>query len=636
MKKPLGRIIYSSTGAVVALAIVFAVNIIASRTRARIDLTENSIYTLSENSRRILGKIDTPVVIRYYFSRGSTAMPQFLRTYAGRVEDLLAEYAKVNRNIKIVKFAPEPDSDAEDSALLDGIQGQMLNSGENIYLGLAISCLDKTATLPFLSPQRENLLEYEITSAISEVITDKKPVIGIMSALPVMGGMPDPMMMQAGQFQPKPKWYFVRQLEKSFELRELPLTSGKIDGDIDTLVLIHPAGITAETEYALDQFVLGGGKLIAFLDPFSLFALETSRHQPQQPHLQPQPPQLHSDLPHLLKAWGISYDAEKILGDSLLGRRHQNRQQNLVTVLDVGKKEMNQDDVVTAQLDQLTFVFGGAFGGYPADGLTKTVLVESSEKSGLLSAQQIQMMMSPENIFRGFSPDANKYGLVAQLSGRFRTAFPDGKPGTSSDDNEDGGTNADSGQLRESARDGVVLLVADSDMLFEEFCFQRQNLFGQQILIPLNDNLNFAQNLVDSVSGDPDMIGIRCRNVEHRPFRRIQEMQAQAEEKFKAEVLELEAKLQATQRHLNELQRRRSDDDQRLVLSPEQQRELERFQRQQAETRQKIKQLRRDLRKDINALENRHKCLNICLMPALVILAGVSIGIYRKRRSEKQ
>ena len=293
-------LIYSSVGLVATFLIVVALNFIFSLTNARMDLTDEKLYTLSEGTKEILSELDTPIEIRLYATQDDKVMPPALKVYARRVESLLREYAQLsNGNIKIHKLNPEPDSDAEDSARLDGVQGQPINLGEAVYLGVAISMLDRTATLSFLAPSRETLLEYDLSRAISQVVKAEKPVVGVMSALPVMGMQMNPMMMRMGQQQGAPAWALISELQRDFDVREIPMASDSIDEDVNVLLLIHPKDITETTEYAIDQFVLRGGRLIAMLDPMAI-----SDQQPQQQQNPMGPPPSSSNLKTLLPVPG--------------------------------------------------------------------------------------------------------------------------------------------------------------------------------------------------------------------------------------------------------------------------------------------------------------------------------------------
>ncbi|MEI7929447.1 MAG: GldG family protein, partial [Verrucomicrobiales bacterium] len=259
--------LYSSLGVAAMFGIIVLIYALASSVNKRIDLTAERAYTLSAGTRAILSKLDTPVQIRFYCTRGDNRMPVMLKTYAQRVEDLLGEFRQASKGqIEIQKLDPAPDSDAEDSARLDGIEGQARMEGEPFYLGVSVSMLDQKQALPFLSPDRERLLEYDLARALSRVISTTKPVIGVMSPLPYGGQPMNPMMMRMGQQGQQP-WVLISELKRDFTVKDVPLAAEEIPADVKVLVLIHPKGITDAAQYAIDQFVLRGGKLVAFLDP---------------------------------------------------------------------------------------------------------------------------------------------------------------------------------------------------------------------------------------------------------------------------------------------------------------------------------------------------------------------------------
>ena len=335
------------------VVIVIALNVIMRPVVKRIDLTKDKLYTLSEGTRRILGRIDTPVQIRFYFSQSDPATPVEYKTYAARVEDLLNEYKlHAKGNLEIKRLDPVPDSDAEDSANVDGVEGQPLSplGGDKIYFGLAMSCLDARAAIPFLNPSRERLLEYDLTRAIAQVIKPSKPVVGVMSGLPVFGEF-NPMMMRMGGGRQEP-WLFINELKADFSVKEIQLAADKIDDDVRVLLVIYPKGISDVTQYAIDQFVLRGGKLVAFLDPLSI--MDTRSMNPQNPLQGAANSGASLDL--LLKAWGLSFDINKVVADkeyfTEMGGEGGRPQVN-PSVLQLPAKAVDTNDVVTSQISRL-------------------------------------------------------------------------------------------------------------------------------------------------------------------------------------------------------------------------------------------------------------------------------------------
>ena len=628
MKKGLETYLYSTLGIIAMLGILIAVNLIAARGKQRIDLTTEHAYTLSPGTRAILAKLDTPVQVRFYCTRGENEMPVQLKTYAQRVEDLLAELRQASKGqIEIQKLDPQPDSDAEDSAKLDGIEGQMLPQGTNIYLGLSFSMLEQKEVISFLAPNRERLLEYDLTRAISRVMTPSKPIVGIMSPLPVSGTPMNPMMMRMGQRGEQP-WAFLAELKQDFTVKTVEMTADKIPDDIKVLVVIHPKGITDAAQFALDQFVLRGGKLIAFLDPLSVL-------DRQQPGMMGGPSS-SSSLDKLLKAWGVSFDATKVVADTdYVGRTRQGR---APSVLMLTEKAMNKDDVLTSDIDNLVFVFAGAFSGSAAEGLKQTVLVQASKNSQLVEPMLAQM--GGEEILKSFNPSGTEYPLAIRLTGKFKTAFPDGTPTApeAKPDEKKPEEKKDQpaeGSLKESSQEGAVILVGDSDFVQDQVAVtEMMNPFGgQRMISPQNGNLSLAQSAVEQLTGDSNLISVRSRASRERPFTVVKKMQADAEANYRTKIKDMEASLADAQNKLNELQRSKTPDaGQRFILSPEQQQEIAKFRKKEAEVKLQLKAERKKLRADIDSLENRIKWINIAGMPLVVSLGGLMLAVARRKR----
>src|SRR5256884_4563874 len=424
--KQFETLLYSAAGVAAMFVLLAGFNIVAAAFKHRIDLTKEKAFTLSEGTKAILKKIDTPVKIRFYCTRAENATPEtvFLRNYAQQVEDLLDEFKQyAGSKLTIQKFNPLPDSDAEDSAKLDGIEGQAVSAeGEPFYLGLAVKMLDEMVALPFLSPSRERMLEYDVARAISQVITPQKPVVGVMSALPAFGEF-NPMMMRMGQRGQEP-WIIINELKRDFAVKEVSLGVDKIDEDIKVLVVIYPREISDGAQYAIDQFVLRGGKVVAFLDPLSIADNRSSNpSNPLQGAMAS-----GATMDKLLKAWGIEFDVSKAVADMAYKtniRGQDGRPQEAAAVLSLTKEAMNSDDVLTSQLDNLLFPYPGVFTGTPAAGLKETVLLKTSKNSQLIDKIMAQFGGGEKD----FKSSDKEYALAIRLTGRFKTAFPDGKPG---------------------------------------------------------------------------------------------------------------------------------------------------------------------------------------------------------------
>ena len=625
-KKSLETILYSTAGIGVMLVILIAVNVIFGVVPVRVDLTQEKSYTLSAGTKVVLKKLDTPVKVRFYCTQSETATPEtvYLKSYARKVEDLLQEYKQIaGKNIVIEKFDPQPDSDAEDSARLDGLEPQELPGNDRYYLGLAVGIADERVALPFLDPGREKMLEYDLTRAIARAFTPEKPVVGVMSSLPVFGEPMNPMMMQMGQ-RGAQAWTLIEQLKQDFNLKRIEMTADKIDDDVKVLVVIHPKEISDKAQFALDQFVLRGGKLIAFLD--AQCALDSRQQNPMMGGGGGGT----SSLDKLLKVWGLSFDTSKVVADlnfkmQLRGRTGQPTE--APAWLGLTAEGVNRDDIATSQIDNIWLPMAGAFTGTPAAGLKETVLLHSTKNAQLVDG--FLAGMGGDSILNKFKAAGVEYKIAVRLTGKFKTAFPDGEPKDSADTN----AVAKAGSLKESKAETSVVLVGDVDFLADEFSLRRiDSPFGQMVA-PMNANLSLAQNLVEQMAGDSNLIGVRSRATLTRPFTLVKQMEAEAQARGQAKVLELQQSLSETQQRLSELQAQRKDKNQQFILSPEQKAELENFRKKQAEVSKELKQAQKDLRKEVVSLETRLKWLNILAMPFGVTLAGVGIAMIKRKKT---
>ena len=620
MNKKTENLLYSTGGLVAAFVIIVLVNLVVGALRARVDLTQGRLYTLSEGTRSVLGKLEAPVKIRLYFSQGAE-VPLPIKAYGRRVEDMLAEFRQAGRGKVLVdKLDPEPDSEAEDSAALEGVEAQVVGSGDKFYLGASISYADQKIALPALALDREPLLEYDLTRAIARATSTTKPVVGVMSALPVFG-MP-PSQFTGGQ--PMEPQVFISELRRDYTVKRVSLDAERIDDDIKVLVVIHPRGISDKAQYALDQFVLRGGKLIAFLDPNAYFD-QMGGMGGMGGGGTP------SSLDKLLKAWGLAFDSGKVVLDMryVTGAG----QRTLPTLLSLNDSAFAPNDIATARLGSLLIPFAGVFTGKPAEGLSETVLMKTSSYSQLVDS--FAATAQGEAAVKSFQPSGTEYPLAVRLTGKFKTAFPDGRP-KADDKNKPAPvktaeTQADAAQLKVSAADNAVVLVGDSDFINDGAAVQIQEIFGQRIVIPRNGNIAFAQALVDQFAGDPDLIKLRSRASAARPFVRIRDMEARAQQAYLGKIKELESNLGQTQEKLNALQKGRGPGA-GAILSAEQQSELENFRRKAAETRLALKEVRRELRAESEALQFWTKVVNIALMPLLVAIAGIAFAVLRRRR----
>jgi len=634
MKGKFDSLLYSVVGVAAVLVIIIGINLLGGIFKVRSDLTENKLYTLSDGSKKILNKLDTDVVIRFYFSKDNASVPVPLRTYAQEVQDLLEEYQQFSHGrVKVVKLDPKPDSDAEDSANLDGIEGQEVNLTDKIYLGIAVSCLDAKATIPYLSPDRETLLEYDLSRAISSVANPKKVVIGVMSALPVTGRPASAMMMQQRQQSSQP-WIFLTELKENYGVRDVPMTTDKIDDDVSVLVVVHPQGISDPAQYAIDQFLVRGGKMVALLDPYSYVEAQTAGPYGGAAGYD-------STLSKLLPAWGIQFSETKLLADPLFATQVQRESdvQADPTILSITSEGINKQDALGAAINDLLMPFTGVFTGKPAQGLKEDVLVKSTNQAGLVDASLLQA--GADAVRKALKSDNTSYPIAIRLSGKFKTAFPNGKPESKSPPEpaqdpkpEPAPVTAPTPKaesLKEGRSEAVVILVGDSDFAYDAIAGRTQQVLTQTVFVPSNGNLNFIQSSVEQLAGDSDLIGIRSRSSGNRPFVVVTKMEAAAQQKYQSKIDELEDNLNQTRQKLASLQTGKQT-DQKTLLSPEQQAEIKKFQENEATVSQELKQVRKNLRQDIDSLQDTLKWIDVAGMAVIVTLVGLTLALVKRRK----
>lgn len=613
--------LFSVAGVVLVFIAILGLNVIFSPARVRVDLTADQLHTLSDGTKQILKRIDGPIEMRFYVSKGKERMPEQLKTYAQSVEDLLAEFRVQSGNqIEIKKIDPEPDSDAEDSAKSDGIQGQMLQTGEELYLGLAIENAPEKVAIPFLTPQREKFLEYDLARALAQVLTTNKPVIGIMTPLQVMGGF-NPMMMQMGRQGQTEPWAFVSELKRDFEVQSVPMDVESIDEKIKVLLVLHPRDITDKAQFAIDQFVLRGGKLVAFVDALCLSDTQRPQQNPMGMNFG-----TSSSLPKLFKSWGYDFGSQVVADTQFmreLGGR-DGRPQPVPGFLFINSAGVNPKDAATALVDDVWMPFAGALQGSAVAGLNAEPLLFSTANSQLVDG--ITAQLNPEKILQDFKASGVIYNLGLRLSGKFKTAFPEGNPTAAGDTNAP----AKPAALKESTADNVVYLFGDVDMLANNFSVSVNQML--RIATPMNGNLGLLQNVIEQAAGDVSLMGARSRASVRRPFTVVQEMEAAARKGYQAKIEELDKKLQDLQGKLSEMQVQKEGDTARLILSPEQQQALKNFTEQQANTRKELRLTRRNLRQDVDALESRLKWLNIAAMALVVAVVGITLAVVRRRK----
>lgn len=634
MKKETKLNVYANSliGVVVIFIGIVLFNTITAQLKFKADLTEGDLFTLSEGSKKLLEDLKeegdgSKLEIRFYLTQGEKGVPVFVSEHGRRIEDLLDQYQEyAGSNIELKKINPRRDTDEEELAVNDGIQ--LLNNA--FYVGMAVSFLDTTEVIPFFDPAKSTTLEYDISRAIKNVLKLKedRQTIGVMSSLNVWGG-PDasnPMaMMNRGAQQPP--WFFLRQLQQDFNVERLEATATEISDDIDLLLVIHPKNISDATEYAIDQFVLSGRKLIVFADPLAL----KDEGNNQNPQMRIPGMGGASTLSSLFNKWGVNFENSKVVADfnfRLNQRDPLSRGRIMPAYLALGKKAFNQEEIVTRDLGSIRMPYAGSFDvSNLATGLTAKELISSSDQAKLVDGMSSQF--NGEKIMDSFltgSEDGkptgtNKFALAVKISGTFTTAFPDGKPGSNGEEEEsDEEKTTNSNHLKESESENHVCLIGDTDLLSEEhFLIQQRFLLSQ--------NVSFVQNIVDHF-GDDTLINIRSRN-QDRPFTTIMDLEKEAQSKFEDKLKKLEAEQQAILQEKTKLESTGQGQNQfTLSIDPE---ALKDIQKKELEKRKQIREIRKELRSEIDLIQLQIKLANIVSMPALVIIAGI-IFFVRKRK----
>ena len=599
--------ILTTSGFLMAIALLLAVNIISNTTltSARLDLTDNKLYTLSEGTKNILANLEEPITLRFYLSKKLASGLPAVSHYTVRVRELLEEYQRLaGNNINLQIIDPEPFSEAEDSAEGYGIQGVPVdNSNTKFYFGLAgTNSTDDEKVIAFFSPNREEFLEYDLTQLIYQLNNTKKTVVGLMSSLPIQGDRDS-------------SWMIVDHLSQLFEIRKLDTDIETIDDDVDVLMLVHPKDLSDETLYAIDQFVLKGGKAIVFADPYSeAYKPPTDAKNPLAAMQAPR----NSDLSKLFDAWGIEIVPEKVVGDLRAAKKVQMQKGNSAIVVTYpvwmdlnAKHNFNQSDIVTAKLDNMILATPGAI-IKKGDVATKIIpLIETSNVAMKIDVKKLGMFSQPEDLARDFKQEG-KFTLAARVIGKVKTAFPDNKD-----------------SIKESEIN--VIVVADTDLLEDKFWVRVQNLFGQRLAMPHAANATFVSNALDNLSGSTDLISVRNRGSSTRPFIKVAEIQQMAEIRFREKERELQARLEQTEQKINSLQTDKQGGNE-LMLNIQQQQEIVRFREEKIKIRKELRNVQHALQKNIERLETQMMFFNIGLMPILIGMLGLWFGMSSRRR----
>ena len=626
-----------------SVALLFAglilVNYLASSIPVRLDATAEKIYTLSPGTRALLVKIEEPVQLDFYFSRSARTLPIALKNYAGRVQEMLRQYVRAaHGRITLNVIDPKPDTPEEEKATAAGISPQTWPAtGGQFYFGLVAVEAEQQKVIPALTADREQFLEYDLSQLLYQAQQLDRRKLGLLTSLPLQGQM-DFMSMQSGRM-PQSQ-LVVSEWEKTFDLVTVEPSADSLPANLDVLAIIHPQNLSKKLEFAIDQYLLSGKPVFLALDPSSRYFRSRGNQMAMMGGPQPN---VASDLPDLLKGWGIAYDSQNVVGDPENATPVQVAPGNVVRYpiwLSLARDSFNSTALPTSQLESMLLIEAGSFALKEGTGLTFMPLIQSSAASGDLPGMMLSMSQ-PDELGRQITASGRKT-LAALIQGKFKSAFPDGPPADEKPadaaakdkkpDTATGETQASKPKtqnLKASSAKSTLLLISDTDWLFDDYSVRKYNFLGVAAAEPLNDNLDFASNALEFLSGSQDLISIRGKGTSLRPFKVVHDMEVKAQQKYQEQLTALEAQLTKVEGQLTELEGKKTEGG-RLVATPEMTKAIEDFRRQQVKLRAERREIRKSLREGIEALENRLLILNLLATPVLV--GGFGLWFYYRRR----
>lgn len=636
-----------STTSLLLLGLAFVAAVIISNEVFkgwRVDLTENKLYTLSDGTKRILDKIEEPINLHFFYSDRATENIPSLRIYAMRVRELLEEFAaEADGKINLTVTDPLPFSEEEDRATQFRLQAVQLGATPDpIYFGLAgTNSVGDEEVISFFQPDKEEFLEYDIARLVSLLSQPEGQVVGLISGVRMSGDF-NPQTRQT-----QSPWVIYQQAQELFELRDLGSDIDSVEEDIGLLWIVQPKSLPPSTLYAIDQYLLHGGKALIFVDPLAEADPASAPGMPQG-----MPPQgQSSNLETLFNAWGLQYSTEEVVADAALALQVSSgmsgRPVRHLGLLGITGQQLNSEAVVTADLESINVGTAGHVQAAEDSSLTFEPLITSTRNAATISTSRFSFLPDPAALMNEFAPTGEEYVIAARLHGRLPSAFPDGPPenepgdATGSDAQtppEEVAPAADAAEkttqhLAEAVETANVIVVADVDVLSDRLWVQLQNFFGQQVASPFADNGTFVINALENLTGSNDLIDVRSRASYSRPFTRVERLRVQAEARFQETQQRLQRELEETERRLAELQSAREDTGD-ILMTEEQRNEIDRFIDRRAEIRQELRAVQRGLDRDIERLGTTLKVVNIGLVPLLLTLF-VLLAVWRRNRGRR-
>ena len=625
-------------GLACAAIILISVNVISNTTleKTKVDLTEQKLFTISDGTKSLLQKIDEPIHVKVYFSQLLGEAAPIYSKYFSRVRSLLQQYEDISSQKVVLEFIePEPFSDAEDRAVAAGLQSIRINpEGDQGYFGLvAENSTDNRETIAFFNPEREQFLEYDLTKLINSLANPKKKVVGLVSGINLQGGF-SPMGQRT------PEWMILNQIRDFYEVKTLDSSLKTIPEDIDVLMLVQPTGLTDEALYAIDQYAVKGGQILAFVDPVA----ESSKLG--QPGMAP--PSGKPSLDRLFKSWGVKFDADKVAGDVAHARRVQFGGPRPVVTdyvawLSFNKANLDNGDVLSGGIEKLNLASVGFLEKADETKVSFSPIIKTSRQATSINADEITTQPDAAKLLREYSPLDKQLTVAARVTGEINSAFPNGKPVAKKEDDDE--SKADESVSKsepdddgnEIAKPHVsagklnAIIVADTDMLHEQFWVSVQNFLGQQIMIPQAHNDAFVLNALDNLSGGEALASLRARGIDNRPFTLVENIRREAEQRFRQKEHDLVEKLKEAEKNLANLENKGSDNG-TVILSEADKKAIEKFRLEMIAIRKELRDVKHALRKDIDSLNTTVRFANIAGMPLVIALFGLGIAFMSRRR----
>ena len=622
---------------IISVALVICVLVISSLPSVRIDLTQDDLYSLSPGTKNIVSDLQGPLEIMFFYSESATEDTPQIRTYANRVQELLREIITASNNrISLSVIDPQPFSEEEDLATQFGIQAVPISQGTpGIYFGLVVAQPEDrennpqgraAETLPLIRPELEQFLEYEFMKLITKVNEPDLQVVGLLTELDIDGGF-DPVAGQATA-----QWMIMDIIRQLYAVQRVDNTTVEIDEEIDILMIVHPQGLSERMLYAVDQFVMRGGKTMVFLDPNA----DSMVSRTQQGNLIPAG--MSSELPGLLEAWGIEFPGDKVLTDNELALRVSMGQGQRpiahLGMLGAQRNFLTQSDSVTSRLETINMSSPGVIRQAAGAKTLFEALIVSSSDSMLMDARLLEDVTDPSILFDEFVSEGISHTIAARISGVIETAFPDGRPIVeveALDEEDPTEEESVSEHLSSSNNEVNILVFADTDMLSDRMWVQVGQFMGQRIPRPFSNNGDMVINALDNLGGGADLSSIRGRGTYSRPFTRVIQLQRQADDRLRVEEAELLDRLAEAEASLAELNQ---DENGELVgqVTPEIQAEVDRFNEQMLETRRSLREVQYQLTEDIEQLGANLKLINTALIPVLLSLLALLLSYLRAQR----